>query len=1132
MDGIDTPAEKALRAHIRQLLLSYYINNITTDYLQFTAEAVTDIWCQYFVEIPTTDPNSLLLPTDPFDTLTRINGLDSIESFQEKFRSTPNAIQVELKLSFAVQWLDVPQHLKNTIKPKLSKPRSERVSLEESTFESYVPVCRPMSPILTTRAIRETPRLGTHKFLKSLPPLYADFISSQEIKTVEVETMLEPSVKTDEVLNTNWRLRPEEHEPVRSLLRAVLAPRIGPGYKNRHLDFAARPNSPSIPDQLPAPPFIPIFPRSAKRGGGIRHDAPAPLGLKNIANLPALILPPVKVEQLEPDLHTQNMVVVDGWQAYKSSPSPTPTPSPASTQEDQIDELFMSSPDTTPPPARATKMDVVQIPRNRRIGGARKKPAPVGYGKDLGTFLAPHVRKTQVAKPDCSLSSVAATSMLGQPSACDGPQPTVAMDEDGLDSDIGQLYGSLQQQDSRDLILKVKVDEKQQLLMEVPDMPPPNEHPHNALFLPLTLRHLVFQSKPEGQPSIKNPTHRFLRKVKGISSLNVALGWFPGGHTEVPTHAQICKVTSLLDATMSSSSNQLQIAILLAPVTISIPDIPNEDFWNPLYGNLDPGFASEDASIARCEIILSRKERRRLAGIPDEIEALVQDSDSDEMEVEEHPHEESRPTKRRRSAPDEHLNDSGISFDVMDFDQNQDTNTAFYDDTPLDADKENLPLAFYHQYGDQDFELDYDDPEQYRQPQGRLDFSLPPSSGMMDSSSQLDGELQYEYREFEPLSFESRQVPSARPSQLPAENVISGDATVDDPHSDAVENNPAIEKPPPPRRTLPDIATHSLGIAEFAKLRAKKVYVPEPPPIVAPTHVAPVEDPSHHSVPDTVYDRSTIRLPPTWDSPSTVHRYMVSMELVQKQALVRSLRSPTCLVNLVERDSMFGADIILDPHSAVIFTNLLVLPSECTNLATRIEQQSWCYSRLLVVFEAYPASHSYQAKASKNELFAYSPPIVKALGKLRRNIGISEGCGTKRRDCEVAYVFADTVDEAAMFTRHFGDFAEANNESRGILWGDREWLEDDVPEGEQELAQADGMNLFAAFVILCQMDLEDFLDLEPQARIEKFADFVGLERIMVLNQVIQNRLETMQPSDTTMETDQGLDVEQEDGSRH
>ncbi|KAJ7273098.1 hypothetical protein C8J57DRAFT_1316705, partial [Mycena rebaudengoi] len=372
----------------------------------------------------------------------------------------------------------------------------------------------------------------------------------------------------------------------------------------------------------------------------------------------------------------------------------------------------------------------------------------------------------------------------------------------------------------------------------------------------------------------------------------------------------------------------------------------------------------------------------------------------------------------------------------------------------------------------------------------------------------LNGELQYEYREFEPLSFE--------PSQLPAENTISGDATVDDPHSDAVENNPAIEKPPPPRRTLSDIATHSLGIAEFAKLRAKKVYVPESPPIIAPTHVASVEDPSHHSVPHTVYDRSTIRLPPTWDSPSTVHRYIVSIELVQKQALVRSLRSPTCLVNLVERDSMFGADIILDPHSAVIFTNLL---------------QSWCYSRLLVVFEAYPASHSYQAKASKNKLFAYSPPIVKALGKLRRNIGISEGCGTKRRDCEVTYAFADTVDEAAMFTRHFSDFAEANDESRGILWGDQ-WLEDDVPEGEQELTQADGMNLFAAFVILCQMDLEDFLDLEPQARIEKFADFVGLERIMVLNQVIQNRLETMQPSDTTMETDQGLDVEQEDGSRH
>jgi hypothetical protein len=38
------------------------------------------------------------------------------------------------------------------------------------------------------------------------------------------------------------------------------------------------------------------------------------------------------------------------------------------------------------------------------------------------------------------------------------------------------------------------------------------------------------------------------------------------------------------------------------------------------------------------------------------------------------------------------------------------------------------------------------------------------------------------------------------------------------------------------------------------------------------------------------------------------------------------------------------------------------------------------------------------------------------------------------------------VEEAAMFTRYFGDFAEANDDSRGIIWGEREWLDDDVPE--------------------------------------------------------------------------------------
>lgn len=128
--------------------------------------------------------------------------------------------------------------------------------------------------------------------------------------------------------------------------------------------------------------------------------------------------------------------------------------------------------------------------------------------------------------------------MLGQPdSAYEAP---VDIDRDNLDADVGRLCGH-QKQDPRHLILKERVDEKRQLLIDgirmfpytffiahcalVPVLPPPNEHPPNVLFLPSCLGELVAPLKAKGQTKGKNPTHQFLKKAKGIPSLNVELSW-------------------------------------------------------------------------------------------------------------------------------------------------------------------------------------------------------------------------------------------------------------------------------------------------------------------------------------------------------------------------------------------------------------------------------------------------------------------------------------------------------------------------------------------------------------------------------------------------------------------------------
>ncbi|KAJ6606440.1 hypothetical protein DFH09DRAFT_1120226 [Mycena vulgaris] len=1020
----DTDVEAgALRVHIRQLLLNY-VTHITADYIQLTEQAVTDLWCQYLVEVPTADPHSLRLPTDPFETLTRIHGLGSIEPFVEKFQSTPIAVQ----------------YIKKLRKPQSGKPKSDRVASQESSFESHVPVCRPMSPILTTCAMRETPRPGSNPFLKSLPPSYLEFLPVQAIKPMEIEPVLEPSVKQDDVLNTSWRLFPEEHDAVRSLLRSVLAARPK-GYKNRHLDPSTRPDSPPLPSRMPEPPFIPIFPRRRRAGSGVREGDPTPSGLKGIASLPAVILPPVKVEELELDLHDQNMVIVDGWQTLRSSLSPTPTP--PSSQEDQIDELFMESPDTTPPPFRPRKMEVVQIPRAKRIGGEKKKPAPIGLGSDLGSFLVPLVQKARPPDPPTRFSPESATSMLGQWDSTCGP---ATLDPEDLD-DIGRLYG-YERQDPRDLILREKVDEKQQLLMEVPILPPPNEHPPNALFLPSYPREFVAPLRVKGQANTNLPTHKFLKKAKGIPSLNVELSWVPiAAKTRIPTNLEIMKVTSFFDADAPTSSDlSTQITTLLDKVPAC--QLQTQDTWSRRYGKIHLDVTSEDLDpeIARCEIILSRKERRRAAGVVDEEEM---DDSGCEMDTEDTRMANSRHAIRPRLAQnDYYLDDSGIAFDdTLEFDHRSPTVPSFNCDVdhPLDFDKENLP-PFQDEYVDftgSAYNEEFD-------PDKSPEFAFPVDSRRNRGHPGMASV--HEPRDFEALSFDSHPAFSAQPTQIPPEATPSDETYVGmfESHPNAIINDSVIVRPSfiIPN---PDIATRSLGIAEFAKLRAKKVSTPihEVPPVIAQGEANVLPEEPSHTIPENTYDRNTLRLPPAWNLPDSLHLYMASMELVQKQGLVRSLRSRMCSTDLVERDALGGVDLVLDPHTAIIFTNLLVLPSECADLTTHIAQQSWCYSRFLVVFEAYPAARSYQSKASAStasELFAYTPPVLKALGKLRRDLGILEGCGSKRQACLVQYAFADTVDEAAMFARHFGDLAEADDESGGIIWGDREWLEADVPE--------------------------------------------------------------------------------------
>lgn len=280
---------------------------------------------------------------------------------------------------------------------------------------------------------------------------------------------------------------------------------------------------------------------------------------------------------------------------------------------------------------------------------------------------------------------------------------------------------------------------------------------------------------------------------------------------------------------------------------------------------------------------------------------------------------------------------------------------------------------------------------------------------------------------------------------------------------DSSSDTPAFK-----RRRLDDPTTTTIVTREYLDdhlaLRNKPLTLDPPPQTIPPVIASQTHVPQSCSAsppryaPPEIFDDHTIRLPDVWNHPATSHCYLASMTLIQKRALLRALRASECQVHLVERYTLGGMDIVIDPDTAVLFASLLALPSEVEGLSDRISQASWRYTHILVVLEAFPSSDALTAdNGNKNKgvinttrltPYAFSSPILKAVRGLRRLLSIADSFGTKNAECEIHWAFANDVAEAALFVRILGDLAEewAVREGRDALWGDRGWLQVDENE--------------------------------------------------------------------------------------
>ncbi|KAI6003453.1 hypothetical protein F5J12DRAFT_913681 [Pisolithus orientalis] len=1102
--------------HIRDILLPYARAHLTTDYVEYTEQGVEQILLETLASVPLADATSFLLPTDPFEALAK--HLDSLDltPYQERWSVPQGAIE-----------------LIRDVFPPLAELRSEKCCLElqNDPYDKLSELYRPMSPVLTQRARRETPKLGCTGVLASIPRTRSSLQGHLILKPVPDEVITElPTPDINDVLDVRYKMDAATQANVRFLLQAISKPHENAS-DGLHVANFLRSESPTRQISLLDSP--PLFPRDSGTDNQLTR--------KHGNILPTLEHAAEQViEEEEGGLHGQHMEVVNGWCAYVVS-SPPSYHSDSSSNND-VDELWDMSPPQSPPTSLAAeKMEEIEIPRTRIFGRGneshRNAIADV-VGKSAGSFITSVISSTRVpaAKTYRASPLSPANSMLGQPPSTttghdhivDVKVPPVIDAVADVDSEA-DLDATLTKicalpRDSVAYILEERLDEKDVLLMDVPTLRPPTKRP-GTLF-PQRMANLLasergskvvtgaVEEKTAGMPP-------FLDPVKGLKALSLNLSWVPFKFgRSIPTDEEVARVDGTLDVVDAGTTGAIH----------AVND--REDGVGA--ANVLRGFEGLGASPTpmcrqskdeEVEYVLSRWERDRIAGGEPDKEVRSEDRETD--------------GKKDERAE---MNQCNEELDEPQAVEDSDVNPCLDADQRPECAAPRVTTA--NAGGIRCIEGPFsDDPSSYDVGYGDHCWGETDDADMenINPFGGVHGDGTTHGTEFHP-QFLSQSPPGTPHPEGPMDSVGFVFHAPENVMHSFVEERQHVGGTNPENRSsnhMPGISRDEINSARATKRRkldrlvptsARDLFAtfiglrnkgivplptsspdrPETPHMQAPLVLA--ESPPR-TAPDEVINQNTVLLPPHWIDATTTHRYMASLSMIQRRAIVQELQGDACRVILVERYSLEGGDIIVDPGRAIIFAPLFALPAQIEVLAERISGESWRYDEILVVFEAYPSARSYRANDKSGDrgglgLNAYTPPILKAIRRLRRIVSIAEGCRTKDNKCSVIWAFANTIEEAARVVRCFGEEACARAVQGGadVLWGEREWLEEEEMEGEADLAEADGMNAFAAFVMLYGRTLEDVLDMSPESRAEEFAALVGQKRVERLNRTLGQRM--------------------------
>ncbi|KZT08645.1 uncharacterized protein LAESUDRAFT_613417, partial [Laetiporus sulphureus 93-53] len=1032
---------------------------------------------------------------------------------------------------------------------------------------------RPISHILTTRSIRETPKRGSQLAVKALPRSQQNILKFSGIRPVASRDI-------------------QDEQPVD--LAEVLSRWPGHGSEDSETSF--------------------------KR----------PSGISSVKELHSLLRPVEFKDEEDEEPYKQHMVVVDGWQAFRipSSPLTAGTPSLGDSSSD-VDELFLASPTSDEPFVQSlmsAKMEEYELSRSQKIGNAQSKPPMLGEGQSLSTFLSPLISRSAAGKTEpnvvttpksrpSSAHRTVSSSMLGQPPSTleDGDAAVtgdrrwtfnVFSDDPScdLEATMEKLCGiPFDEDDLHGVILREKLDEKETMLMDVPVLRPPNEHPpSNGVFLPSRLQELLAPPKPptampgeqaDVEDARPNSGSGFLRKVKGLQLLNIELSWRPFKYgPTIPTDEEVTEVAeniscALVKGLHVDERTLTEIMHKADEAPISETDFKKDPSFCPSlrkcwsdecltdkFGKLSTGFDDDHTIINQRRIIVLDVSRQNE-------ELHSSDSENNQgYHVDDISEHAVHPPKRIRleatyneyvySSADPvdglMIEDSGIFIDLshaLDDEKRMFTNLASeaegFEGPDIDGDlfadvdpihqlccdpspPVSRPQWLKGPHNAQDPRLSclecHLDPldtllsrhEDANAPDGLIANDSPPTDAVHSPIDHQQANCAPRpLHSFNPSTSFTTEQDHMSLSSLDLGH-LSAETSVDLfqlPLAAPRCSPTTLRKPAtPPTSNQPSpmsFAKQSMTI--FLGLKGKRptestLKVGSParsePASVKPTTTdtecrsANTQDPPSHcnSIPEELLDARTLCLSDV-TSPGSVHRYLASIDLIHKRVLVRYLTSAQCAIDLIERESLGGVHLILDAETAVLFSSLASLPSQLEDLTRTLSELSWRFMRVLVLFEGFPSSHAYrEIKGTPGVmLYPFPPFIIKAVKKMRRYLNIADAYQSKCSGSVISCAFASSVEEAALLVRRFGDQAQSRTPLGNVLWGSREWLDLDEQDGEPDLAQVDGMNSFAASIILSQVSLDEFLGMTVQERLDAFGALVGFERIERFNTELDRR---------------------------